>query len=80
METILILTAGALNIVCFLIGAKVGGREENKTPELPTLNPMKAYREHKEQEAANREMEKLHKIEANLDRYNGTGEGQQDIE
>ncbi|MBO5667448.1 MAG: hypothetical protein J6S45_08370 [Firmicutes bacterium] len=79
METILVLAVGTLNIACFLIGVKVGQREEIKVPELPELNPMKAYREHKEREAVRKEMEKLQKIEANMDRYNGTAEGQQDI-
>lgn len=80
MEIILVLAVGTLNIACFLIGVKVGRNEEVKAPELPELNPMKAYREHKEREAVRKEMEKLQKIEANMDRYNGTAEGQQNIE
>ena len=49
MEIVLILAVGALNIACFLIGAKVGQRvAKGEKIELPSANPVKAVREHNE--------------------------------
>ena len=47
MEILTILVVGTLCIACFLIGAKVGQATSKGEPiELPSLNPMKAIREH----------------------------------
>ena len=70
--TLLILVVGALCIVCFFVGAKVGQKVVNKEEiKLPNLNPIAAvknYEERKEQE----EIEKTYKenMEA-IDNYKG---------
>lgn len=83
MEILLVITVSVINVACFLIGAKIGTGKEIQSPAV-------IYREHKEKkeerieseremEEAKREREKLEAIERNLERYNGTGAGQEDI-
>lgn len=80
METILIMvTVGMLNVACFLIGYKAGKKEEIKAPEVSKLNPINLYHEHKEKEAAREEADKVMKILENVERYDGTSYGQQDV-
>lgn len=82
METILlIVTISILNIVCFFIGAKVGQTVvKGEEIKMPNLNPVDIYHEHKEKEEAKQEMDKLEKILSNMERYDGTAAGQEDIE
>ena len=40
---------------------------------------MEIYREKKEKEEANKELEKLDKVLRNIERYDGTEAGQEDI-
>ena len=45
---ILIVSIGAINILCFLIGAKTGQKViKGETVELPNVNPVKAINEYK---------------------------------
>jgi hypothetical protein len=82
MEILLILTVGALNIACFFIGAKVGQTvakgEKLKAPEVK-LNPIYAIREHEERKEAKRKQERTEAILRNIDNYNGTSIGQEDV-
>ena len=79
-EILIILITGALNIGCFFIGAKVGQSvAKDKEIRLPKLNPMDMYREHREKKEAQRENEKLETVLRNLERYDGTDAGQEDI-
>ena len=49
MEALTILVIGALCIACFFVGAKVGQKvSKGEEVELPSLDPMKAIREHQE--------------------------------
>jgi hypothetical protein len=80
MEAITILTTGFLCISCIIIGAKIGqtvSREEKI--EVPNLNPFKAYRENQARKEAAKEQEELNKILRNIDRYDGTSKGQEDV-
>lgn len=85
METILIIAVvGALNIACFFIGAKVGQRvTKGENIELPSLNPVKAIKEHNEQKQAEkeaeREQERINTIMQNIENYDGTPNGQKDV-
>lgn len=81
MVTILIiLTVGILNIGCFFIGAKVGQKVVKGEPiEIPSLNPLKAYREAQDRKQAEREADKLDTILQNIEAYDGTGAGQKDV-
>ena len=81
MDILLIVAAVTLNsILCFLIGAKVGQKVVNGEPvEMPSLDPMKAIREHQSQKEADRKQERDEVIWRNIDRYDGTPFGQEDV-
>lgn len=80
MEVLLLLVAGGMNVLCFYIGAKVGNAvAKDKEIELPTVNPFKAYQDHKEHKEADRERKKLETILQNIEQYDGTGAGQKDV-
>lgn len=77
---LLLLIVGALNVVCFFIGAKVGQKavkgEEIQAPEINLTNPVKAYREKKKAEY---EQDRIDTIMQNIESYNGTSAGQKDV-
>lgn len=82
METILIIVAvGTLNVVCFFIGAKLGQTvAKGKEIEAPKLNsPVALYKAHREAKEAEAEKNRLDVILANIERYDGTGAGQEDV-
>lgn len=80
MDILTILVTGTLCIVCFFVGAKVGQKVVNGEPiELPTLNPMDAIRDREEKKEAKKEQEKIEAIMRNIERYNGSSIGQEDI-
>lgn len=80
MEILLILTVGTLNVVCFLIGVKVGQKVvKGEEVELPYLNPMKAYREAQDRKQAEKEADRLDTILHNIEAYDGTSVGQKDV-
>ena len=80
MDILMIAIVGALNIVCFFIGAKVGQKVvRNEALETPNLNPMKAYREKQSKNAAQEEQDKIDAIMRNIERYDGSSKGQEDI-
>lgn len=81
MEAIfIILTVGALNVVCFFVGAKVGQTvAKGEKIETPTINPMKAMREHQSKKEAEAEQNRIDTIMQNIDSYDGTSNGQKDV-
>lgn len=83
MDILLILVVSTLNIMCFFIGAVIGQRtvtgEKIQAPDLSKLNPMTLYREHEERKEVNKEKEKLETILKNIERYDGTEAGQEDV-
>ena len=80
MEILIILTVGILNVGCFLIGVKVGQKVvKGEDIELPSLNPMKAYREAQDRKQAEKEADRLETIMQNIEAYDGTSMGQKDV-
>lgn len=80
MEIALVLAIGAMNIVCFLIGAKVGQTvSKGEDVKLPTINPIEAYREHTAKKEAEMEQSRIDTIMRNIEGYDGTGKGQEDV-
>lgn len=80
MEVLLMAIISLSNIACFVIGAKVGQKVVNQEKiELPTINPMKAYQEHQARKEAEMEKNKIDTILRNIDNYDGTGYGQEDV-
>jgi hypothetical protein len=85
MEILLVLTVGTLCIVCFFVGAKVGQTvSKGERIETPELNPVKVYKEHQERKAAeeahNEEQRRIDTIMRNIESYDGTTKGQEDVE
>lgn len=75
-----ILLTGTLCCVCFIIGAKVGQKvSKGEAVELPSVNPIRAIKESREQKEAEMEQDKLDTILRNIERYDGTGKGQEDV-
>lgn len=80
MEILLVVTVGALCIGCFLIGAKVGQTvSKGETIELPSVNPLDAYRKHEAKKEAQAEQERIDTIMRNIENYDGTGANQKDV-
>ncbi len=78
--TMLFALFGGSNIVCFWLGAKIGQKvSRGETIETPNLNPMERIRQHQERKEAEREANKLETIMQNIERYDGTSAGQQDV-
>jgi hypothetical protein len=76
----LLAIASLTNIACFVIGAKVGQKVVKGEPiETPTVNPMDVYRKHQAQKEAETEKNKIDTILRNIDSYNGTDYGQEDV-
>lgn len=79
-DILLSLAVGALNIACFLIGAKIGQTVAKGEPiKLPEVNPMKAIQEQRNRRAAEAEADKIQTILDNIENYDGTGAGQKDV-
>ena len=80
MEVLLVAIMATANVLCFVIGAKVGQAvTKGEKVELPSVNPLKAYREHEAKKEAQKEQDRIDTIMGNIESYNGTGEGQKDI-
>ena len=80
MEIALVLTVGAMCIVCFVIGARVGQKVvQGEDIKLPTINPLEAYREHEAKREQQKEQSRIDTILRNIESYDGTGMGQEDV-
>lgn len=80
MEVLLLLVMGAVNIACFMIGARVGQKvAKGEEVKLPTVNPMELVQEHREKRAAQEERDKVEAILRNIESYDGTAYGQEDV-
>ena len=83
MNTILIMIATA---AIFFIGIQVGYnlKEDKKTINLPKIEEIKKNipltKEYKEDKKNKEEIIRLNKIMSNLDNFNGTEEGQVDVD
>lgn len=80
MEVLLLATMGAVNILCFFIGAKVGQTVvKGEKVEMPSINPLTLYREHQDKREADKEQEKIEAVMRNIEAYDGTSFGQEEI-
>ena len=77
MSLIEVIILMLINLASFYIGARVG-LAVNRNKDL-TLNPLKAIKEHKEQKEADLEERKYKTMMSNIDKYDGTSFGQEDI-
>lgn len=78
IETIILVV---INIITLLIGVKIGMSVSNRK-EI-TLNPVKAIKEHREEKIEKREADlkerQMETMLKNIDNYDGSGFGQQEI-
>lgn len=82
MDILTILAVGVLNIICFYFGSLVGQKAvKGEKIELP--NPIQAIQEigkkREEDKEAEIERQKLEKILRNIEVYDGTFVGQEDV-
>ncbi|MBQ8796028.1 MAG: hypothetical protein IJZ54_06360 [Clostridia bacterium] len=77
---LLLILTGAQCCVCFFIGAKVGQKvSKGEEISLPSFNPLEAYRKNEAKKKSEEEQKKLDTIMRNIERYDGTGAGQEDV-
>jgi hypothetical protein len=68
------------NIVCLIVGAKIGQTtKKGEKVELPNINPMKAIRETQARKEVEKKQDKLETILRNIERYDGTSRGQEEV-
>jgi hypothetical protein len=80
MQVLLMTILSLSNVICFVIGAKVGQTvSKGEKVEMPNLNPLKAYRESQARKEAEMQQDKLSKVLRNIERYDGTSKGQEDV-
>ena len=80
MEIALVVAVGATNIICFLLGAKLGQTvSKGEEIKLPTINPLEAHREREAKKEAQMEQDRINTIMRNIEGYDGTGRGQEDV-
>ena len=81
METnTIIIATGLINALCFVLGARIGQSvQKGKEIEIPRIQPLNAIREYNEGKEQRKEQERLKVIAENIDNYNGTSIGQQDV-
>lgn len=80
MDILLVIVISLSNIICLIIGAKVGQTvSKGETIEVPTINPIKAYNEHLDKREQEKEQKIYDALLHNVDMYDGTSNGQKDI-
>ena len=84
MDAYQIAVFGVVNILCFVIGARVGQMAtKGERVKLTELNPITAIKEHSEQKQADKqqrkEQERKEAIMHNINMYDGTSNGQREI-
>lgn len=81
MEAVLIIICTAFACACcFILGAQVGQRvSKGRDIEMPTVNPIKAVREHRARKEAEMAQDRIDTIMRNIESYDGTGKGQEDV-
>ena len=79
MEVLLTLALGFVCMACFLLGAKVGQAvAKGEKVEMP-INPLQAAMARQTKQEAEFEQNRLNTILQNIDRYDGTSDGQKDV-
>jgi hypothetical protein len=80
MDVLVIAVIALSNILCFMIGAKVGQTvSKGGTVVLPSLDPIKAVKEHKAKMEAYKAQEREEIIMQNIENYDGSSIGQRDV-
>ena len=80
MEILLVAIMAASCILCFVVGAKVGQTvSKGEEIKLPTINPIEVHRERVAKQEAEMEQQRINTIMRNIESYDGTERGQEDV-
>lgn len=81
LETIILISVvGLLMMFSFLLGARTSQKAYKKEEiVMPTLNPIKAFQEHKEKVERTKEEKEFNTMMENINNYDGTSLGQKDF-
>lgn len=80
MDTLTIAVIGFFNVLCFFMGAMLGQKVvRGEKIEAPVINPLQAVREHREKKDAEIQQNRLETIMRNIEAYDGTSAGQEDV-
>ena len=80
MGVLTVIAMGLVNLLGFVIGAKIGmAVKKDKEIKLPTVNPVEAVKEHINKREARAEQDRIDKIMQNIERYDGSPNGQVDV-
>ena len=84
MEAVFVLAVGFVCMASFLMGAKLGQKvTKGEEIKVPSVNPVQAVREHKATKEADEKAKmvqyKMETILQNIDKYDGTTKGQEDV-
>lgn len=80
MDFLTVLVIALANIACFYLGSYIGQRVvKGDRIEAPSFHPIKTAKENREKDEAKAEQERLDKIMRNIENYNGTESGQEDV-
>ena len=80
MEALLLALVSIGNIACFVIGAKVGQKvSKGEDIKTPNLNPIAAFREREAKKEADMKQNRIDTILRNIEGYDGTSRGQEDV-
>ena len=80
MEVLLLAVFSLSNILCFVIGARVGQKvSKGEEVELPKVDPMNIVREHRARKEEQMEQDRMNTILRNIDNYDGTPNGQEEV-
>jgi hypothetical protein len=80
MEALTVAVIAFVNLLGFVVGAKVGmAVKKDEEIKLPSVNPVEVVKEHINKREAKIEQDKVDKIMQNIERYDGTPNGQVDV-
>lgn len=80
MEVLLLAVMGVVNLLCFVVGARVGQKvSKDEEIKLPTVNPVELVREHDKKVKAQVEQDRIETIMRNIEMYDGTSNGQREV-
>lgn len=78
--TIAFIAVVVSNMLCFVLGARVGQKVVKGEPiEMPKIDPARARVERQGKRAAEAEAERYNAILRNIEAYDGTERGQEDV-
>lgn len=79
MEVLFVVAMAASFIACFLVGAKVGQAVSKGETIKLAVNPKERYEEHQAKKEAQAEQDRYNTIMRNIENYDGTSIGQQEV-